>query len=124
MIKIINDPSLKDVFTKTLIENYYEFLKKNEFIGDDPTGHFVFNEVLTTFLAQLYVIIRGLVREIFSNSEIYEPSSAIYEKSFQVMYADVKDIIDKVVRESLLKILSDKSNIYQSLIYKTMLLNL
>lgn len=123
LVKIINDPEVKNVFVEVLIKNYHEFLKKNEMM-DNKSGVFVFDEVISTFLAQLHIIIRGFVREIFSNSEIFTPSELLYQKPFLVMYAEVKDIIDKVVRGSLGKVLSDKTNIYQSLTYKTMLLNL
>ena len=123
LTNIINNPSIKDVFTESLIKNYYAFLKKNEYINEmSKTRGFVFNEVIATFLAQLHVINRGFVREIFSHSESHMPDVAIYLKPAEFVYLDIKDVIDKIVKNSLLKVLSDKTNIYQSLVFKTMLL--
>jgi hypothetical protein len=122
LINIINDPGIKDIFTESLIKNYYAFLKKNEYINAGAAKEFMFNEVIATFLAQLNVINRGFVREIFSHSESHMPDASIYSKPFEAMCVDIKDVIDKVLKDSLAKVLSEKTNIYQSFIFKTMLL--
>jgi len=122
LIKIINDDKVKDLFQEILVKNYYAFLKKNNFLEDNTS--FVFTEVLSTFLATLQIITRGFIREIYSNSEKFEPPESLYKKSYPVMYAEIRDVFDKVLKTSLTKTMDDKSNIYQSLMYKTMIIDL
>jgi hypothetical protein len=122
LIKVINDERIKDIFTEILVKNYYNFLKRNSFIEEENS--FVFTEVLSTFLAHLQVIVRNFVREIYANSEKFEPKESLYKKDYPIMYAEIKDVFESVVKATLGKIINDKSNIYQSLIYKTMMINI
>jgi hypothetical protein len=122
LIKIINDIRIKDLFTEILVKNYYTYLKKNQFLTQ--SSNFVFTEVLSTFLANLQIIVRGFIREIYTNSEKYEPKNTLYQKEYPVIYSEIRDIFDKVLKKTLEKIMDDKSNIYQSLIYKTMIVDL
>lgn len=121
LISIINDSNMKDVFGRILIKSYHTFLQKQDLIGE--FSHFVFNEVISTFLAQLTMITRSFVREIFTNSELRTPDESVYKKPMVAMITEIKDVIDGVLKDSLAKTLSDKSNVYQSLVYKMMLLN-
>ena len=124
LVKIANASSIKDVFMETLIKNYYGFLRKNGYIDESKNSRgFVFTEVIATFLAQLHTIIRGFVREVFSNSEKHTLDNADYAKQPNIVRANMLDALDLILKESLNKILGDKTNIYQALIYKTMLLN-
>jgi hypothetical protein len=122
LIKIINDERIKDIFTEILVKNYYVYLKKNQFLK--TSNNFIFTEVLSTFLANLQIIVRGFIREIYSNSEKYEPKHTLYQKEYPTIYSEIRDILDKVLKKTLNKIMDDKSNIYQSLIYKSMIINL
>ena len=78
LIKIINDERIKNLFTEILVKNYYSYLKKNQFL--ESNNNFVFNEVLSTFLANLQIIVRSFIREIYVNSEKYEPNNNLYKK--------------------------------------------
>lgn len=122
LIKIINDDKVKNLFQEILVKNYYNFLKKNNFLEENTS--FIFAEVLSTFLASLQIITRGFIREVYTNSEKLEPDASLYDKSYPVVYAEIRDIFDKVLKLSLDKIMDDKSNVYQSLMYKTMLIDL
>lgn len=122
IIKIINMEEIKDIFQEILIKNYYNFLNKNDILGKNDS--FVFNEVISTFMVDLQIITRGFIREIYLNSESIKISNNISEKSSSVIYGEVRDIFEEVIKKSLNKIMDDKSNIYQSLIFKSIILNI
>lgn len=122
LIKIINNDDIKDIFQEILVKNYYSFLKKNNFLDENTS--FLFTEVLSTFLANLQIITRGFVREIYSNSENFKPPESLFKQPYPVMYAEIRDIFDKILKATLSKIMEDKSNIYQSLMFKTMIIDI
>lgn len=121
LVEMLNDPKIVDIFNRELLKNYYEFLKKNDLVGDD---NFVFTEVVSTFLGDLQFIQRGFTREIYNNSEKLKPNTELYKKDDVYVYSELKTITDAVIKNTLEKIMSNDSNIYQSLIYKTMLISI
>jgi hypothetical protein len=118
--KIIHDENLADIFSSLIVEQYYIYTFKNK----KNVSTFSNAEIFKTLLSQLRLLTRDFVRtihDIFSNLDI---DIKIFEDTPHNKNNAVQAIINDLICNTLEKIITNEANIYQSLIYKTSLLNL
>jgi hypothetical protein len=118
--QILHNERLSDVFSGLIIEQYYIYTFKNK----KNISAFSHAETFKTLLAQLQLLNRDFVRNIHDIFRSVEIDVKIFDEETTNKVASIMKIIETVMCATLDKIISNESNIYQSLIYKTSLLNL
>ena len=117
---IIHDQRILDIFNSRLVEQYDIYAIKNK----EHTSRFPYSETLQTFLSTLHSMntdFRRLVHDYYIAEKIDIKILKLPDREKREKLSTIfKNIVDK----ALLKIISDKRNIYQELIYKNSLLNL
>jgi len=111
---------MSNIFNSIIIEQYDIYTFKNK----ENVSTFPFSETLKTFLAELSLINRNFVRGMHGKFT----ASKLEQKIFSEDNVSKKIYLDKLFTEIIVpvldKLISNESNIYQSLIYKTSLLRL
>ena len=118
--QILHNERLSDVFSGLIIEQYYIYTFKNK----KNVSTFSHAETFKTLLAQLQLLNRDFVRNIHDIFRAVEIDAKIFDEAPTSKVASIKKIIETVISSTLDKIISNESNIYQSLIFKNSLLNL
>ena len=117
---IIHSPKIVDVFNSILIEQYDIHSIKN----DGHSNQFQFSETFQTFLSTLFelnVDFRRLTHDYYIKANIDPKILAESPSSIKIHLGEkFKVIVDEVLK----KIITDKKNIYQGLIFKNSLLKL
>lgn len=117
---IIHHEKMSNIFNSIIIEQYDIYTFKNK----ENVSTFPFSETLKTFLAELSLINRNFVRGMHGKFT----ASKLEQKIFSEDNVSKKIYLDKLFTEIIVpvldKLISNESNIYQSLIYKTSLLRL
>ena len=116
---IMHHKTLSNIFNSILIEQYDIYTFKNK----ENTNPFPFSETLKTFLSKISLLNRNFNRGVHGNF--------IEVKIDQNIFSDIilkkiflNKLFNDVITRVLEKLISNESNIYQSLIYKNSLLNL
>lgn len=117
---IIHSNKLVDVLNSILIEQYDIYAIKNK----DNTNNFPFSETLQTFLSVLSHMNTDFRRLMHDYYTIAKIDCKIFSEKGLNKKIQLKEIFKDIIRETLLKIISDKRNIYQELLYKNNILRL
>jgi hypothetical protein len=117
---IIHHTELSNIFNSIIIEQYDIYTFKNR----ENVSTFPFSETLKTFLAELSLMNRSFIRGMHGKFTSLKIDKKIFSEDniTKKIYLD-KLFLDIVV-PVLDKLISNESNIYQSLIYKNSLLRL
>lgn len=119
--KIIHDQKMSDIFNNILMEQYDIYTFKNK----DNANPFPFAETLQTFLAILYQLNTQFTRKMHDSFVATEIDKNIFEESnANAKKLQLQKIFNDIITPLLKRLISDESNIYQSLIYKNSLLKL
>jgi hypothetical protein len=117
---IAHSPQLVDVFNSILIEQYDIYAIKNR----EHDSKFPFSETLQTFLSVLYNMntdFRRLMHDYYVRTKIDEK---LLSEANDLKKLHLVEIFKEIIKNALVKIISDERNIYQGLIYKNSLLKL
>jgi hypothetical protein len=117
--KIVHEKSISDMFNNILIEHYDIFtnnLKKKSLNNFPPS------EMLHTFLMNLDQLNRQFNRKLHDTFISTKIDKKTYENSSKNII--LKKIFEEIIDQVIKVILSDTSNIYQSILYKNSLLKL
>jgi hypothetical protein len=117
--QIIHDKELSDIFNSIIVEQYdlYTFKKK------ENVSNFAFSETLKTFLSQLHLLNRDFIRNMHDNFVATRIDNKIFEDN-RTKNIFARKLCEDIIKTTLEKMISNESNIYQGLIYKTSLLKL
>lgn len=118
--QIIHDKKLSDIFNSVIISQYDSYAFKNK----ETDSGFPFSELLKTFLAHLQLLNRDFVRNMHDNFINTRIDIKIFEDSIRNKNIYMRKLCDDVIAQTLTKLVSNESNVYQGLIYKTNLLRL
>jgi hypothetical protein len=117
--KLIHSPMLYTIFNSILIEQYNIYTFKNK----ENVSGFPLSETLKSFLAQLHHLSTQFSKDIHDEFTIFSIDKTIYDdENRKKTY--LKTMFSDILKKILEKIITNESNVYQSLIYKTNLLNL
>jgi hypothetical protein len=117
--RLVHSPELYKIFNSVVIEQYDIYTFKNK----ENISEFPFSETLKTFLAQLDNISTNFSKNIHDEFTSFRIDKSVYSNAdrkkeyFTIMFSNI-------LKTVLKKLITNKSNIYQSLIYKTNLLRL
>ena len=117
---IAHSPQLVDVFNSILIEQYDIYAIKNK----EHDSKFPFSETFQTFLSVLYNMntdFRRLIHDYYIRTKI---DKNLLSESSDLKKLHLIEIFKEIIKNVLIKIISDERNIYQELIYKNSLLKL
>ena len=117
---IMHHPNLSDVFNSIIIEQYDIYTFKNK----ENISQFPYSETLKTFIAEISLISRNFVRDIHTKFISTKINQIIFIESNEKKISYLNDMFIIIIDAVLLKIISDESNIYQTLLYKNSLLQL
>jgi len=106
---IIHNEKINDEFVKSIIDMYKTHIKIQ-------TDKFPFSEIFITYLAELKKIASMFIRELHDNYN-REPIT-----DFKNSYL-IREKFENILKKSLEYIITNKSNIYQMISYKNLLLN-
>jgi hypothetical protein len=117
--KIIHDKSISDMFNNILIEHYDVFINN---LKEKSLNNFPPSEMLHTFLMNLDQLNRQFNRKLHDTFISTNIDKKTYQNSSKniILKKKFEEMIDHVIKV----ILSDTSNIYQSILYKNSLLKL
>lgn len=117
---IIHHENISNIFNSIIIEQYDIYTFKNK----ENVSPFPYSETLKTFIAEISLINRAFVRDIHSKFTSKKIDQTIFTESNEKKNIYLNDMFVNIIDAVLLKIISDESNIYQSLLYKNSLLQL
>ena len=117
---IIHHKGISDIFNSIIIEQYDIYTFKNK----DNVSPFPYSETLKTFIAEINLLNRSFVRDIHSKFTSTKIDQNIFDESNEKKNIYLNDMFINIINTVLLKIVSDESNIYQTLLYKNSLLQL
>jgi hypothetical protein len=118
--KIIHHSQLQEKFSSILIEQYDIYTFKNR----ENLGDFPFSETLQSFLSNVHWFNRSFIRnlhDLFIKLKI-DKKIFTYDKTAKKM--ELYRLFNGILVDAVNQLISDDSNIYQSLIMKNALLNL
>ncbi len=121
--QIIHDKELSDIFNSIIVEQYDIYTFKNK----ENVSNFPFAETLKTFLSQLHVLNSHFVRNMHDNFIAMRIDNKIFDvdkESARNKNIYVRKLCEDIIKTTLEKLISNESNVYQGLIYKTSLLKL
>lgn len=119
--QIVHDKELSNIFNSILVEQYDIYTFKNK----ENVSNFPFSETLKTFLSQLYMLNRDFVRHMHDNFIATHIDDKIFDsESTRNKNIFVRKLCEDVIKTTLDKLISNESNVYQGLIYKTNMLKL
>jgi hypothetical protein len=121
---LIHNNKFIDIFNSIIVEQYdkFQFAQTNK--TNENTNPFAFSETLNTFLTVLFDMntdFRRLIHDFYIKIKI---DSKLLTESNIIKQKKIHEIFMELIDSVLKKIISDKRNIYQELIYKNNLLNL
>lgn len=117
---LVHNKKFIDIFDSILIEQYHIYAIKNENNNND----FNFSESMSTFLTVLFNMnteFRRLIHDTYISTNI---DMKILLATDKIKHDELFDIFTEIVKNVLVKIISDERNIYQEILYKNGLLNL
>lgn len=118
--ELIHNKKFIDIFDSILIEQYNIYAIKN----NDDKNDFNFSESMSTFLTVLFNMnteFRRLIHDTYISTNI---NIKILSETDKIKHDELFDIFTEIVKNVLVKIISDERNIYQEILYKNDLLNL
>jgi hypothetical protein len=118
--KIIHHDRLQEKFSSILIEQYDIYTFKNkENIGDFP-----FSETLKSFLSNIHWFNRSFVRNLHDLFIKLKIDKKIFNYDKTILVVELQRLFNDILITTVNQLISDDSNIYQSLIMKNNLLKL
>ena len=116
---IIHHKNLYTIFNSIIIEQYDIYTFKNK----ENVSPFPFSETIKTFLAKLSLLNRSFIRGVHGKfTEIDIDQSIFSDNISKKIY--LNKLFNDIITPVLEKLISNESNVYQSLIYKNSLLKL
>jgi hypothetical protein len=106
---IIHSDEINNEFIRSIIDLYKTYIKKE-------TDTFPFSEIFITYLSELKKIASMFIRELHDNYN-RDPLTNFTNKNM------IREKFENILKLSLEYIITDKSNIYQIISYKNLLLN-
>jgi len=117
--QIIHNPNFTDIFNGILVEQYKVYTFKNNNTNEFPPA-----ETMQTFLMDLFYLNGQFNRKIHDAFVATEIDKSIYEGKGITKKIKLRQIFTDILNAIIKTIISDKNNIYQSLLYKNALLKL
>ena len=116
---IMHHKTLSNIFNSILIEQYDIYTFKNK----ENTNPFPFSETLKTFLSKISLLNRSFNRGVHGNFiDVKIDQNIFSDNTTKKIF--LNKLFNDVITRVLEKLISNESNIYQSLIYKNSLLSL
>lgn len=117
---ILHHSMLSDIFNSIILEQYDIYTFKNK----ENISTFPYSESLKTFIAEVNLLNRSFIRGIHNEFTSTKIDQTIFSENNVKKNTYLNKIFNDILDAVLLKMISDESNIYQSLIYKNALLDL
>jgi hypothetical protein len=118
--QLIHHEKIIFIFNNILINEYSAYMKNNK----DKMNNFPFSEIIQTFLMELNFINGKFKRKLHDLFILKKIDKAIYSENNIIKKKNLQQIFQDVLINTLSIIISDSSNIYQTLMYKNNLLML
>jgi hypothetical protein len=118
--KIIHHSNMSNIFNSIIIEQYDIYTFKNK----ENVSTFAFSETLKTFLSTLSLLNRNFIRGLHGKFTSYSLERTIFSEDNVTKKLYLDKMFTEIIVPVLDKLISNESNVYQSLIYKNSLLNL
>lgn len=117
--QIIHNSNFTDIFNGILIEQYNVYTFKNDNNSDFPPS-----ETMQTFLMDLFYLNNQFNRKIHDAFVATNIDKSLYEEKGITKKIKLRQIFTDILNAIIKTIISDRNNIYQSLLYKNALLKL
>lgn len=117
---IIHHSNLYNIFNSIIIEQYDIYTFKNK----ENISSFPFSETLKTFLSELRLLNRNFIRGVHGEFMSTKLDQNIFSEDNVTKKIYLDKMFTEIIVPVLEKLISDESNIYQSMIYKNSLLKL
>ena len=111
---------MSNIFNSIIIEQYDIYTFKNK----ENVSTFAFSETLKTFLSTLSLLNRNFIRGLHGKFTSYSLERTIFSEDNVTKKLYLDKMFTEIIVPVLDKLISNESNVYQSLIYKNSLLNL
>lgn len=110
----IHDNEIQLMFNNTLIECYRSFVKHKE------RHQLITNEHMVTFISYISHISISFIKEVHNQFE----ASIKHKQNADFKTAEsIQSLVDTVLNNSLISVITNDSNIFQSVLYKDMIIN-
>ena len=117
---IIHDDRLSDIFSRVFIEQYDLYSKQNE----NNMSNFPKAEIFKTLISQISELNRNFIRNMHDKFILMDINTELFSEPITKKNTRLKNIFETVISSVLNILISNKRNIYQSLVYKNSLLKL
>ena len=118
--KIIHHDNLIDKFSEVIMEQYYNYVKKDT----AEISKFLGTEIFSTFISNIFIMNRIFIRSIHDNFTKVKMDNSIFKLNNDMKVKKLSDIFGEILDRTLVKLVSNKSNIFQSMIFKNKIVNL